>query len=563
MPAFANHRSRIESKWFRRGPAQDSLLVLFGALVAQIIAFNPYLNLYDEGIILYGAERVSNGEVPYRDFWTMYGPAPFYLYSFLYSVFGATDLVVRVTGIVIKAIIASLTVLLVSRLAPRPYGLLAALFVLLLLIAVREDAFPVFPALALAMLSILFTERGVTQGSKTSLAVAGICTGLVTAFRHDLGAYTAVATVVSLMLWLFLVRDRRGVAGIVGTGVQWLLAYGVGILLIVLPVAILLFHAVPVRDLYENLIYIPAHIYPDMRALPFPGVGVLRDAAENPAALFEFAVYMPFLAVLWSILVELRHVGSKRRQGVPHTDIFGGAWVLIPLIMLTCLLFTLKGLVRVSTIHMVQSLVLATILLAICAARVRWNSRAGVYLFMPGLLLSAVLVALPAHSGAQMVIQGIRDLAGADENLITRCIRPVLPRLRCVTTDQNYIQAARFITGNTSEEDRIYVGVTRHDRIFINAVAFYFMTGRQSVTKWHELHPGVQTRARIQREMIAEIKAEAPPFVILDERWEHMKEPNASRHSSGVTLLDEFIHDEFQEVRRYGTVRILARTSDS
>jgi hypothetical protein len=32
---------------------------------------------YDEGLVLFGADRVLRGDVPYRDFWTLYGPASF------------------------------------------------------------------------------------------------------------------------------------------------------------------------------------------------------------------------------------------------------------------------------------------------------------------------------------------------------------------------------------------------------------------------------------------------------------------------------------------------------
>ncbi len=90
-------------------PAWTSTTVVFlASLAALFIGMNPALNLYDEGLVLVGAERVFNGEVPYRDFWTMYGPGQFYLTSLLYSLFGISDLVLRFSDIAAKAAIVAL-----------------------------------------------------------------------------------------------------------------------------------------------------------------------------------------------------------------------------------------------------------------------------------------------------------------------------------------------------------------------------------------------------------------------------------------------------------------------
>ena len=52
-------------------------------------------NLYDEGLVLVNAERIRHGELPYRDFWTMYGPGYFYALAALFSVVEPTMLAAR------------------------------------------------------------------------------------------------------------------------------------------------------------------------------------------------------------------------------------------------------------------------------------------------------------------------------------------------------------------------------------------------------------------------------------------------------------------------------------
>ena len=78
--------------------AADRLLLtaLIGlALIAQWLWMDASVGPYDEGLVLFGADRVLRGDVPYRDFWTLYGPAGFYVEAALFRLFGETALVGR------------------------------------------------------------------------------------------------------------------------------------------------------------------------------------------------------------------------------------------------------------------------------------------------------------------------------------------------------------------------------------------------------------------------------------------------------------------------------------
>lgn len=46
------------------------------------------INVYDEGFILYNAENILNGYIPYKDFWTIYTPGQYYLIALLFKIFG-------------------------------------------------------------------------------------------------------------------------------------------------------------------------------------------------------------------------------------------------------------------------------------------------------------------------------------------------------------------------------------------------------------------------------------------------------------------------------------------
>lgn len=49
----------------------------------------------DEGTLVYGAQRVASGALPYRDFFEVMGPASFYWLGFFFKLFGAQWLVAR------------------------------------------------------------------------------------------------------------------------------------------------------------------------------------------------------------------------------------------------------------------------------------------------------------------------------------------------------------------------------------------------------------------------------------------------------------------------------------
>jgi hypothetical protein len=89
-------------------------------------------------------------------------------------------------------------------------------------------------------------------------------------------------------------------------------------------------------------------------------------------------------------------------------------------------------------------------------------------------------------------------------------------------------------------------------------VMFYFLAERHSATKYHELVPGVTTRADVQATMVENLRHARVRYVIL--RRDIGSEPsNESSRSSGVHLLDRYIEDHFQPVRDFGNYVVMGR----
>jgi hypothetical protein len=407
----------------------------------------------------------------------------------------------------------------------------------------------------LALLALWMVDRPESSAQRRVL-LAGVFTGGVALFRHDLGAYTAAGIVLALTLTQWRANPAARSGSDVAALARGIVLFGAGMAAVITPVIALLVAAVPIGDLYESLIHSPSSIYPPARRLPFPGTAQLPRALRDIGQIGLFVVYVPFVAAVWGAAVVW--LGGRAGSSAPASR--HGQGVLLPALVITCILFTLKGVVRVSVVHMVQALVLAILVLALGSRALVVGSparRLRLGLALAPAVLAVLLLAEPLWTGVRHVASGATR-AAVPGGLLHLCRTPPLPRLRCLDADPDYLAAAGFLLEHSTPGDRIYVGTERHDKIFISGVALYFIAERLPVTKWHELHPGVQTREDIQREMISEMQVTPPRWVILDDRWDHMREPNASGIESGVLLLDQYLGANFQESRRFGSVKLLA-----
>ena len=531
-----------------------ALVVL--ALVAQWLWMDAGVGPYDEGLVLVGADRVLRGDVPYRDFWTLYGPAGFYVEAGLFRLFGETALVGRGLDAVVKAAIVGLTFLIVVRFGRRALAAAAAVLVLGLLIYLRNYGVPLFPAVCASLVAVAALHDVAARADRRAALIAGIAVGVAILFRHDLGVYALIGCLVSF------VRGRAATGGDRGTDRRGLaLRFGIGVLGVVGPVALVLLLVVPLHDLYVNLVRIPIVIYPQVRALPFPS---LADAVSELvqhrsfSALGLLVVYLPLAATAVAIASEM-----MRGRAEPAGTSTSATASTLQLLLLLNVLFFAKGLVRVSPLHMGASLVVSVILVAATAARAHhalW--RRG--LLAIGALACAGLVAKPfvsagersAHSGGSASEALLSDRWISHASAL--CHDASLPRLQCLRLDRDRTTVARYLLEHGGRGQRVYIGTGRHDRLLVNDVTLYFAAEAVAPTRWHDLHPGVQTTRETQAEMIAEFEARPLAYVVLNTEWDDRQEPNDSARSSGVTLLDDWLRSRFRPILTAGSLTVLA-----
>lgn len=542
----------------------DAWMVFALALLLQWLAWEPGINIYDEGIILSGADAVYSGLLPYRDFWAMVAPGQFYLTALLFHLFEPQEYLVRCIGLVSKAAIATLAWVMMRRFLGKLPAALGAAALLLTLTIIHYEAFPVYPATVCAMLALLLVERGICLVRRRPLFLAGLCTALAACFRHDLGFYTAVALAAGATA-LWRMQHPQDSWRDIGKNLG---AYAAGILLLGVPVAAFFLAKVPLRDLFENLIAIPVTIA--MHAHRQNGSGFsatsqfLAELQQGEdffhsaiGYAFTFSVAIPFIIAISALAAAIIGLRRNKRDKL-------GAAPAAPFLLLAsvlCLLLAIKGLVRVNPVHMVQSLALAVPIALIFMRHLQPLPLATKALACAPAAVACALMVLMGTAGALDVYYGTRELF-SENNFFTRCKNPVSPRLRCVKAispeTERYALLAHFLLQNTAPHETIYVGAGRHDRIEQNGVLLYFMAARLPATKWAALHPGVQTSADIQQRMIEDMRRTPPRFLVLDSAWDE----NAADAPEGAHLLVAWLAECHTEATRIESVRILAPRAD-
>lgn len=191
-------------------------VLTMGATVLVWRAFAWPLTTLDESVLLVYAEQVRAGLLPHRDFFTVYGPAPFYLLAWLFTAFGSSLGVERALGLMLHVAIV-IGCYGIGRARYRATGLMAGGASLILLVPLGAVPYAWLGAMACVAVALALAGRE----SASATLWSGVAAGLVPAFRPEL--LLVMVPVMGVSVW----RSpywRRMVAGFV-VGLTPLLAF--------------------------------------------------------------------------------------------------------------------------------------------------------------------------------------------------------------------------------------------------------------------------------------------------------------------------------------------------
>jgi hypothetical protein len=474
--------------------SRRDVVLLSGAALLAAVALRDGVAPHDEGLMLAWAQRVSDGQLPYRDFWCNYGPGQPLALGALTAVVGPSLLAWRILRVLVGALAAWLAYRLVAdetrelrggeRWALGAWAASAGMLAWPLLPA------PTVPALALGLGALWLARR--------RPAWAGVLAGAAGLWRPELGVAFAIATV-----WRAGVGQdaaRRAATAATATFVAgWA------------P-----FVALAAGDVADQVLGFVS--IQSQQRLPFPPP---YDGGLDPNKLLEGNIALLLVAgvVLW---VALRR---------------GPAWLAVPL--LGGLAYLLG---RADEFHLLPLGVLVAVGLAIAGARATTP--------VVRMAAAAMLALLALHGvdrqAGRLVHPG--DLAAVPG--------PAGDGVRTDAADAAALRVMWDRLGGTGAP--LLVLPPRTDRVSVGDPLLNVVLDRPNPSRYDVMQPGVMTTAKVQRELIRDLRAARPPQIV---RWlgpaARRREPNASGRERGATLLDAYVAAHYDRGFRTGDYQVL------
>ncbi len=521
--------------------------------------------MYDEGIVLTGAMRVAAGQIPHRDFYFIYGPAEVYSLAGLFKIFGKSLLAERLFDLFIKALLLTSVYAIVLSHCRRTIAVFISIVTILWLFGLNEFGLATTPISLLNLVgSSLILPAFVGRVSTRQMVAAGAISGAAALFRYDTGIALVGIHACAISIAIYLRFKGTANRLLISASTFW--PYLLGFALLTIPPAIYYWSVAPLTSIFHDAIIFPARYYRRGRNLPFPGIHL--KGLENLGVYLPIAITGISLYALVERRLRTRVGAAARFENTPQQQEWHGFLVTFSLLLVV---MYLKGLVRVSPLQVYLAIIPSLLLVAVLFQHqsafprpVRISINCLMWLSLVPAAWSALheirLEYLWHLSVAQRIFSFTRNAPPETETAWCKITNP-LTRGFCFLPEDDRIHAIEFISGHTRPEQTLYSGLGHHDRIFANDNLIYFATQRMPATRWSHFDPDLQNRYDIQMQMVHELERNAPPYIVLDSEFDLVREPNDSSKSSGVTLLDEYIHDEYRPSETFGTMSVWQRRS--
>lgn len=421
----------------KRGRAIEwigTAIVFLAAVRYWLWYFDRNANLLDEGSTAAQALRVLNGELIYRDFFTVVTPGSYYTVAWLFHVFGPGLMVLRWTALATGLGILLTTLVIARRVMSWPFAAAAALLTTVWGWFLVTPNFYSLQAALLALVALWCCLRYLDNGRVRWILIAGVVMGLTALVKQNVGAYAAIAIVASL--WLSRDRSVRATAAFIG-----------GMCIPVLPTLLWLVLSGAGPYLYESWVYYPLAKYPERFALPYPSFFEPLPGHGAFERWVRLVIYLPVVVYPLTALVLIR--AREHRRAVTAIALMG-------------LLLLLQSWPRADVPHILFGLQPTFILLAYLS-----------YVGSRGRAVTTVVMLMPM---LLLLWNGYQRTDWEYANYVAYLKADRARGVATVPIDAQRIDlVTQYIRANTAPDEPIFVVPW--------AAGFYFLTDRANATR--------------------------------------------------------------------------------
>lgn len=496
------------------------IIILF---IITAIYYIPVINLplapYDEAVILVGAERILQGQIPHKDFSSEYPAGQLYTLAALFKVFGISVITERIYDLLIKSLLSLSIFLIIRSLSSNTTAVIGWVMSLVWLQHSSFPAYPVYPSILFIFFSIYFLLIYMKEQKHYCVILSALSIVCAVLFRHDLGGYAAI--VVTIVL---IIRKLAGVQ-------SWapLISFIASGIIAGLSVMFYFYINSATEFMLNDLISIPM-AFLKYQILPYPSL------SRYTLPFFVFPIVL-----IIGIATSVIQIKRKKDDTTAY---------VVLLISLIGIFFFNQVRVRSDIIHLLpvalSGILLAPILLYTLMKRLSLNIWMYRTIFVLFFIVFGVTLSKP--------VEVIDRLLSTTNGYIVKHINSDIERANYLNINADIKDTVVYIKDNTSKNEKIYVGVKNHDQFVFNDVIIYFLAERNCISRYHVLNPGVHTTLQVQREVIDEFKKQSPRLVVLVPR--SGSEPNLSNVDTHIDLLDNYINNNYELIKTFGIYEI-------
>jgi len=524
------------------------------AILYFFVGLNFDLNIYDEGIGLVNAERVGTGDIPYRDFFTIYTPLNYYLTAAYSMLFGGSVMSPRFLVLIMFVLSLGTMHKIIQKSNDNKPLFIAGLIIMVLLFFKPFYAYakPTAPAIMFSVFALLFTVNQIyeeiyiwkdddSEPEKKPkplikyLILSGVMSGFTILSRHFMGMYLLIA-IASAVFFTFDIPIKQRIRSY--------LIILVSTATVIIPFAVYFLINVPWDSLYSQLFYIPVTIFPAYRSLSWPSItGILNAETLRQQLMMLWLFVYSFIPFLVFLFTAISFIKAKRRN-----ELTPRLKAALP-IAVFALLLVMQASVRSDVEHFIPTWIFSLLTLFVVFDFKKSKKIYSAFVF----IIIIAFISFPV-ADKTTIINKIYD-KGNYTKITT------IPRAERFIISKNWYKdlspAVKYIRKNTNRNEKIFVCNNDNDKSYIIDVMFYFLAERLPGTRYHELHPGISTTKSVQEEIIRDLKKNNVQYIVLFKSYFYSDEPNLSSKSSGVKLLDNYIRNNYSPAVRYGNYQIM------